>query len=195
MDRLALFVIGGVPPHVVMAAGLGLLGVAVIVAVLVGRRRRRVAAVQDSHARRVLELVRLLLRVQYDYPRPTIADLVQCSRRGGLTVRLHVSGAPRMLPDVVDLAAMRIVHEALVNVYQHGTASATVILGYRADRLTITVDSPLSAQASPSRGPRTGVAAMRRRAGRLGGTVSAGPHEGGWRVHADLPLGAQAAFR
>lgn len=169
-------------------------GVLVIAAVVGVRRRRRVGRVREAHARGVEDLARLLLRVQYDYPRPSIAEVIQASRKGGLTVRLHVAGAPCALPDPIDLAAMRIVHEALVNVYRHGTASATVTLSYRGDRVTITVDSRLNARGE-SRGERQGVAAMRRRAERVGGTVSAGPYEGGWRVHADLPLGVEAAFR
>ncbi|MFC6087490.1 sensor histidine kinase [Sphaerisporangium aureirubrum] len=194
MDQLALYGVGGLSAQVVAGGGLAVLGVVVIVLVLLRRRRRRAATVLDSHARHVLELRRFLLRVQYDYPRPTLADLVQSSRRGGLTVRLHVAGAPSALPDDVDLAAMRIVHEALVNVYQHGTASATVTLRYRPDRVVITVDSSLKERGAPSPRRHRGVEAMRHRAGRVGGTVSAGAHEGGWRVHAELPLVAQTAF-
>jgi hypothetical protein len=194
MDHRALYAIGGLSAQVVAAIGLACLGVVVIVTAVTVRRRRRTSAVQHTHARQVMHFVRLLLRAQYDYPRPSLVDLVQFSRRGGLAIRLHVAGAPQGLADAVDLAAMRIVHEALVNVFQHGTANATVVLRYRPDRLVITVDNPLKARPIPVHGRHRGVEAMRHRAGRVGGTVTAGPHEGGWRVRADLPLGAQAAF-
>jgi signal transduction histidine kinase len=92
------------------------------------------------------------------------------------------------LPDAVDLAGMRIIQEALTNVLEHGTASATVMLAYLPDQLTLTIDSPLDPGRPAPRGPHEGLVTMRRRAAKLGGSLTAGPYQGGWRVHAELPF-------
>jgi two-component sensor histidine kinase len=183
----SLYGIGGLSTQVVVAIGLTCLGAVVVLAALLLRRRNRAVAAH-AHSEHVTRLHRLLLRTQYDYPRPTLADLVQSSRHGGLTIRLHVAGSPHELPDPVDLAGMRIIQEALTNALKHGTGNATVVLCYDDDRLTLTMDNPMKGKASTSKGPCEGLVTMRRRAGKIGGCVTAGPYEGGWRVHAELPF-------
>ncbi|MEV6980054.1 hypothetical protein AB0M95_02145 [Sphaerisporangium sp. NPDC051017] len=189
MNQPSLYGVAGLSTQIVVGIGLALLGVVVIVAALLARRRHRAVAA-DEHAQHVTQLRRLLLRTQYDYPRPTLSDLVQASRHEGLTIRLHVAGTPMELPDPVDLAGMRIIQEALTNVFAHGEAHATVMLTYRPDRLVVTVDNPLKGRIPGSRGRREGLETMRRRAGKLGGSVSAGLYQGGWRVYAELPFRA-----
>ncbi|MDH2425826.1 hypothetical protein [Sphaerisporangium sp. TRM90804] len=187
MELPSLLGLGGLAPQILAAAGLAFLGVVVIVAALARRRRHRGAVAASARAEKVSRLERVLLRAQYDYPRPSLAELAQSARKGGLHIRLHVAGAPRELPDPVDLAGMRIVQEALTNVYRHGTPNATVVLSYRPDQLTVTVENALKPKPLTSRGEREGLAMMRRRAGRIGGSVSAGSFPGGWRVYAELP--------
>ncbi|MET8143054.1 hypothetical protein ABZU32_22355 [Sphaerisporangium sp. NPDC005288] len=182
-----MFGTGGLSAQVAVAIALTCLGAVVVVAALL-RRRRHKAVVAQAHTEHVTELTRSLLRTQYDYPRPSLADLVQSSRKSGLTIRLHVAGSPQMLPDPVDLAGMRIIQEALTNTVKHGTPNATVVLGYGPGLLTVTVDSPMNGKTPASRGPHEGLATMRRRAEKIGGWVSAGPYQGGWRVHAELPF-------
>ncbi|GGK91908.1 hypothetical protein Sme01_54270 [Sphaerisporangium melleum] len=172
--------------QVAAAVALTFLGAVVIAAVLLTRRRHK-AAVAKAHSQHVRELTRLLLRAQYDYPRPSLADLVHASRKGGLAVRLHVAGSPRMLPDPVDLAGMRIIHESLTNALKHGTPHASVVLGYKPNLLTVTVDSALSGRTHAGRTEHGGLEAARRRAEKVGGWLTAGPYQGGWRVHAELP--------
>jgi nitrate/nitrite-specific signal transduction histidine kinase len=183
----ALHGIGGLATQVVVAIALTCLGAVVILAALL-LRRRHLAVAAHAHSQHVTDLTRLLLRTQYDYPRPTLADLVQASRQGGLTIRLHVAGSPHELPDPVDLAGMRIIQEALTNTLKHGTPNATVVLCYRPDRVILTVDNPMKGKPSSFRGRHEGLATMRRRASKIGGSVTAGPHQGGWRVHAELPF-------
>jgi nitrate/nitrite-specific signal transduction histidine kinase len=182
----ALYGIGDLSTQYVVAIALTCLGAVVILAALLAKRRHRAVAA-NAHSEQVTQLKRLLLRTQYDYPRPTLADLVQSSRHGGLSIRLHIAGSPRELPDPVDLAGMRIIQESLTNALKHGTPSATVVLCYRPDRVVLTVDNPMKEKIQTTRGPHEGVAAMRRRASKLGGSVTVGPYEGGWRVHAELP--------
>ena len=96
----------------------------------------------------------------------------------------------RDLPPGVDLAAYRVVQEALTNVIKHaGTSRAAVVLEYRPDDLLITVTDdgrPVTGSGGP--GGR-GLIGLRERIGLYGGELDAGPRPGGgWRVRARIPL-------
>ena len=126
-------------------------------------------------------------------PQPSIAelgDLIDDARRSGLEVTLAVEGEPRPLPAGLDLAAYRIVQEALTNVGRHADASrADVQLTYRSDSLEIEVtDDGRGETATASSGSGHGLIGMRERAGLYGGTVLAAPGTaGGFVVRATLP--------
>ena len=131
-------------------------------------------------------------------PQPGLADLdglLERSRAAGLRVDLTVEGEPRPLSQTVDLSAFRIVQEALTNVLKHaGGADTTVVLGYRAEALELTVtvtDSGDGAPAhAPSRRPRSHRHARARSL--FGGTLTAGPRAGhGFEVRAELPYGEE----
>jgi len=122
-----------------------------------------------------------------------VPSLVERVRAAGLSVELSVTGA-RDLPPGVDLAAYRVVQEALTNVIKHaGTARAAVALEYRPDELMITVTDdgrPVTAAGGP--GGR-GLIGLRERIGLYGGELDAGPRPGGgWRVRARIPLEGSA---
>jgi signal transduction histidine kinase len=112
----------------------------------------------------------------------------------GLPTRIAISGRPRPLPGAVDLAAYRIVQEALTNALRHaGPASASVSVRYECDRVTVTVvdDGPGGArdESEPPATSGHGIAGMRERALALGGELEAGPRRfGGFRVRASFPL-------
>jgi len=93
----------------------------------------------------------------------------------------------------VDVAAYRIVQEALTNVARHaGPATATVRVVYGEDDLTMQVDDDGSARPGAAQQPASGngIAGMRERVAALGGEFDAGPRpEGGFRVRAWFPLG------
>ena len=114
-------------------------------------------------------------------------------RAAGLPVEVEISGEPRELPPSVDLAAYRIVQEALTNVRRHaGPAIATVRLAYVEDGLTVQVDDDGAGTAAGSGEPGggNGLPGMRERATALGGSMEAGPLPGrGFRVRATLPAG------
>jgi signal transduction histidine kinase len=119
-----------------------------------------------------------------------VPALVKRVRAAGLSVELSVTGA-RDLPPGVDLAAYRVVQEALTNVIKHaGTARATVVLEYRPDDLVITVTDdgrPVTGPGGPGGG--RGLIGLRERIGLYGGELDAGPRPGGgWRVRARIPL-------
>jgi signal transduction histidine kinase len=126
-------------------------------------------------------------------------SLVRRTRAAGLDVHLAVEGEARPLPAGVDLAAFRIVQEALTNVVRHagGDARATVRLVYAPAELVVQVDDDGNGMESASgRQPtdsdrqirRSGIAGMRQRVHALGGTFAAGPRPGrGFRVKARFP--------
>ena len=123
-----------------------------------------------------------------------LADLVDTAAATGLTVRVEESGQRAPLPADVDLAAYRIVQEALTNTARHsGGAKATVRIAYSQAALVVEVDDDgalRSAGRSPAHvnGSGRGIAGMTERAAALGGTLRAGPRPGGgFRVAAVLP--------
>jgi signal transduction histidine kinase len=127
-----------------------------------------------------------------------LADLAGSAQAAGLTVRVEQAGERRPLPAEVDLAAYRIVQEALTNSARHSAGStATVYVGYREDDIVVQVDDDGTADGSVTRAGRpskggsggNGIAGMTERAHALGGSLHAGPRPGGgFRVRALLPL-------
>ncbi len=108
--------------------------------------------------------------------------------RGGETVRVDVSGPDDLppLPAAVEVAAYRIVAEALTNIARHSDSpSAAVRLELTSDRLRIEVtDRGHSDEWQPG----VGLSSMRERAEELGGTLIAGSGPDGGHVTAVLPL-------
>ena len=121
-----------------------------------------------------------------------IPGLVAEMREAGMDVALSNDGVPDGLPTGVDLAAYRIVQEALTNVVKHAgpTPKAEVRLSSGDQMLAIEVtDRGTGASTLPGAGQ--GLVGMRERAALLGGTFEAGPRPGGgFRVLARIPSGA-----
>jgi signal transduction histidine kinase len=164
---------------------------------------KALAAIETTSRESLAEMRRLLNMLREErpgdlLPAPGLADLpelVDQTRRGGLEVELTVAGAPLDLPAGADLAAFRVIQEALTNVLKHAGASrCRVTLWYAASGVTITVadDGP-----GPDNGPGPhespvghGLAGMRERVAMYGGTIKAGPRRPGpgFAVEAWLPL-------
>lgn len=119
-----------------------------------------------------------------------VEDLVTQAGAAGLTVRTMTQGEVRPLPFGVDIAAFRIVQEALTNIARHaGPANASVRLIYGERELTVEVEDDGRGSASTPVGSGKGIVGMRERATALGGSLEAGPRSGGgFRVRARLPL-------
>jgi signal transduction histidine kinase len=134
------------------------------------------------------------LRAPGDAPRAPapglgrLPELVEQAAGAGLTVT--VEGEPPRLAPGTDVAAFRIVQEALTNVVRHsGSRHARVRLDHDAGALRLRIDDDGPATGADAGGSGNGLAGMRERAAALGGTIEAGPRaDGGFRVLAVLPL-------
>jgi signal transduction histidine kinase len=126
-------------------------------------------------------------------PAPGIGQVDQLAsdaRASGLSVEFRSHGAIRTLAPAVDLAAFRIVQEALTNVMRHAKSNpVSVDLRYGDDEVVICVDDA-GHPVGPDSGHGRGISGMRERAVALGGSLTAGPRaDGGFRVLARLPYG------
>jgi signal transduction histidine kinase len=103
-----------------------------------------------------------------------------------------VEGEPAALPRGVDLAAYRIVQEALANASKHAAgAPAHVVVRYGRTAVEVEVadDGRGGARRPASNGGGHGLIGIRERVALYGGTLDAGRRpSGGFRVHARLPI-------
>jgi signal transduction histidine kinase len=146
-------------------------------------------------------------------PSPSLGDLdgvLDQVRGAGLTVDLTVAGAPGELAPGVDLAAYRIVQEALTNALRHSAAAAAqVSIRYEPGSVTVSVTDggprrlDPGARPVPGAGPVPsarplargggipggfGLAGITERVASCGGTLTVGPTAaGGFAVTARLP--------
>ena len=163
---------------------------------------RQALASVEATGREALAELRQLLRVLGTEdpaaergPRPRLDDLPQLLARveqAGLPVHLTVRGEARSLPAAVDLAAYRIVQEALTNSVRHASATrAVVLLDYSADRLQVRIGDDGQGSARPAVAGR-GMTGMRERTTLLGGSLTIGSGElGGFELAVTLPLGGE----
>ncbi|MER5647417.1 histidine kinase [Streptosporangium sp. NPDC002524] len=115
--------------------------------------------------------------------------LVERVRAAGVPVSVEVA-RPGPLPPGVDLAAYRVVQEALTNTIKHAAgAAASVTIGHDGDRLEIEVtDTGGSRGAGPRSGDGRGLIGLRERLAVYGGTLDAGQTAGGgFRIRASVP--------
>jgi signal transduction histidine kinase len=145
--------------------------------------------------RSVLDVLRSDVEAAPRGPAPTLAqvdELVERARAAGVEVEAHVEGTRRSLPAAVEVAAYRILQEAVTNVIRHaGPARATLRLVYGDNALVVQVeDNGRGAAAAASSGGK-GLMGMAERVAALGGSVESGPRPGGgFRVRGRLPLEA-----
>lgn len=161
------------------------------------RAREPLGAIETSARDALAEMRRLLgvLRTAEEEPsltpRPGLADLPAVAARvtaAGLPVELVVHGEPAPLPAGVDLAALRIVQEALTNSLRHAHASRVrVSVTHRPADVELTVADD-GGGGPTGRAGGHGIVGMRERVALYGGELSVGPGEGGgYVVHAVLP--------
>ncbi|MFE0538625.1 sensor histidine kinase [Streptomyces nigra] len=142
-----------------------------------------------------------LLRQSGDPEAPTepapgldrLDDLAGTFRNAGLQVDVARADQDTTLPAAVDLAAYRVIQEALTNVQKHAGsgARAEVSVVRVGPNIEVTVLDDGSGQDDGTAGGGHGLLGMRERVSALRGTLTTGPrYGGGFRVHAILPVGA-----
>jgi signal transduction histidine kinase len=161
--------------------------------------RERLLSVEETGRTAVRDLRRLLELLRADDgdddgPQPGLAQLpmlVDELQKAGLPVRAEIDTGPDPLPGTLDVAAYRVLQEALTNVLRHSAAEwALVRVRTTGDAVVLEVADGGPARAG--RGERLstghGLVGMRERVAVFGGTLTAGPDGAGWRVRAELPL-------
>ncbi|WP_438939654.1 sensor histidine kinase [Catenulispora pinisilvae] len=131
-----------------------------------------------------------------------IADLVEQARAAGHAVELSEAGERRVRPAAVELAAYRVVQEALTNAMKHAPGARThVRLNQHPRHIEVEVRTEGSAVEGPAasasayRAPELpaggrGLAGLRERVRVLDGVLEAGPRpDGGFTVRARIPAG------
>jgi signal transduction histidine kinase len=146
-----------------------------------------------TELRSVLDVLRQRDESAPRSPAPGLRDideLIARSEGAGVEITTRIEGTPRPLPAKTDLAAYRIIQEALTNVRRHaGPAHVTVAIGYGPTDLTLDVHDDGAGAGAPPASGGDGIPGMRERAVALGGELSAGPRAGGgFRVAAALPV-------
>ena len=133
-------------------------------------------------------------------PQPGLADLgalVGTVVAAGLRVHTRVEGEPGRLAASVDLAAYRVVQEALTNVTKHVGygAQVDVRLRWEADELTVEVaDDGRGRREERTLSTNHGLAGLRERLAIVGGRLEAEPlPANGFRVAAVLPVAGPVA--
>jgi signal transduction histidine kinase len=129
------------------------------------------------------------------HPSLAAVDRLACrTRDSGLRVELRIEGEPAVLPAGVDLAAFRIVQEALANASKHaGDSRAWVVVRYedRAVEVEIGDDGRGTNAGQPvANGGGHGLIGIRERVALYRGTLAVGHRpSGGFEVRARLPIG------
>jgi signal transduction histidine kinase len=160
--------------------------------------RRRLLATERSARDTLAEMRRLLeLLDERDAPlapQPGLTDLerlISDARAVGVGVDLEVTGDPLDLPPGLELAAYRVVQEALTNVIKHAQSRrAHVRIAYGTDELAVEVLNEGGCVAGPLRGGR-GLAGMGERVALYDGVLEVGARaDGDFAVSARFPLAA-----
>jgi len=174
---------------------------------------RQLSAIGDTARAALTEMRRLLGVLREDSgaetadrrPQPGLAQLNELLDEArdvsGSGARLIVSGWLTTLDHGVELAAYRIVQEALTNARRHAPGAAVdVELHFASDALYVRIrdngpgpsDGP--GRPTPGPGPGHGLLGMRERAAAVGGEFRAGAAPGGgFLVQATLPAKAEEA--
>jgi signal transduction histidine kinase len=164
------------------------------------KEREALLSVEATGRQALTEMRRLVGLLKEDTvmpmyaPQPslkTLDTLVGTVREAGLPVELTVEGELRELAPGVDLAAYRVVQEALTNALKYaGPARAWVAVRWAPDQLELEVENDGEGDADGQAGGGHGLVGMKERIAVVGGTLESGPRNGGgFVVRARIPIG------
>jgi signal transduction histidine kinase len=159
-------------------------------------------AAAEASCRQALAEMRLLVGVLRPGEQPPALEpsprlsaagaLFDAVREAGVSLEVEVEGEPVDAPAHVEVAAYRILQEALTNALKHGGGTPTRVgLRYQQDEIEIGVVNQ-GVGATNGDGGGRGLVGMRERVALYGGTLVTGPDADGFRVHATIPLGPHA---
>ena len=165
--------------------------------------RESLAAVEESGHEAMAELRRLLGVLNDDgeaaplSPEPgldRVEALVARVKEAGLPVEFRVEGEKRPVAAGVDVAAYRVLQEALTNALRYaGGAPTEAVVRYSPEAVEVEVVDK-GTLAAPAEGVGRGLVGMRQRVAVFGGDMDAGPEPGGgYAVRARLPAPAREA--
>ena len=166
-----------------------------------GQAERALTGIQDTgraavdDLRRMLGLLRGAESPGRLAPQPglrAIGELATAASEAGTPVTIERAGATGPLPAGLDLAAYRIVQEAVTNASKHAPGCATTVHVDSVDgdlAIEVRTAAPPRANGAGANGTGHGLVGMRERAGVYGGELDAGFDErGDWVVRARLPI-------
>ncbi len=122
--------------------------------------------------------------------RPDLDTLVERFRAAGVPVVTDGLGTPVPEDAGLQLTVYRVVQEALTNTLRYAPGTPRAELSIRRDATGLeveVVDQGPRLPVRPNEGSGRGLIGMSERVRVYGGTISSGPWQGGWRVHAVLP--------
>ena len=128
----------------------------------------------------------------------SLDQLISRAHRAGLPVEARIEGTPIELSPGADLAAYRVIQEALTNTLRHaGGSRATVLVRYGPQEVVVEVlddGAGHTTNGKPTEGGGHGLMGMRERVALYGGEVrTARRTNGGFAVWARLPARRAAA--
>ncbi|MBI5289187.1 MAG: sensor histidine kinase [Chloroflexi bacterium] len=168
------------------------------------RARDALSSIETVGRQALVELRRLLGVLRADdgshgvAPQPGLAqvdELIARARAAGIDAGIKVEGQQRALSMGADLAAYRIVQEALTNVIKHASATAVdVTVRYLPQAVELAVSDNGTGRNAAGLTEGHGLIGMRERVAMFGGTLSAvQTREGGFAVSAHIPLDAEVS--
>jgi signal transduction histidine kinase len=156
-------------------------------------------AVEATAREAMAEMRRLFGILRAEGERPSLSPqpgldqldrLIADTRAAGVDLSLTVEGRPAPLPPGLDLAAYRIVQEALTNVRKHAPGGRVTVRVRHGDAdVDVVVEDTGGAPCPEAGGAGLGLVGMRERVELYGGTLDVGPLPGGgFAVRARLPF-------
>jgi signal transduction histidine kinase len=120
-------------------------------------------------------------------PQPTLKRLDLLAQEAGMRIDLRIEGEPPVIPPGLDVAAYRVVQEALRAMHRAGESEAAVAVRYTRRGIELEVTGAAAVYEDPE--AQVTILGTRERIALFGGELQAGRRRGGgWGLRARLPL-------